>query len=180
MTDSLTIRRADWAQDGPAIVALCWAYRDLLETRMAGFPGLLERYYAKPDYVALMGELPKIHARPKGDILVATRGPDVLGCAMYYPLAMPGLCEIKRIFVAPKARRLSAARHLIEAAERCAAADGHRRMVLDTTVGLYEAIALYEKLGYTPTDPFYDLAPEAAPAIRFFGKDLASQNRASR
>lgn len=176
MTPQITIRRAVWEEDQHAIKALCWAYRDLLETRTARFPGLLDRYYAKPDYTALLERLPQIHARPQGDILLATRGPDdsaVVGCAMYYPLALPGLCEIKRIFVLPQARRLSAARRLVTAAETAAAADGHSRMVLDTMVELHEAIALYHTLGFTPAEPFYDLAPDAAPAIRFFGKDLS-------
>ncbi len=172
-TTSALIRSADWARDGAAVKALCWAYRDLLESRMTGFPGLLDRYYAPPDYTALMEDLPRIHARPQGDILIAERGGTILGCAMYYPLATPGLCEIKRIFVTPEARGAGIATGLVTEAETRAAADGYTRMVLDTMIDLTEAIALYRKLGFTPAEPFYDLAPEAAPAIRFFGKDLA-------
>ena len=172
MTQTLSIRSADWSADEAAIKALCWGYRDVLEERMAEFPGLLDRYYAKADYAALLDTLPTIHARPNGDILVACLGADVVGCAMYYPLAPEGLCEIKRIFVTPSARGFGAAAQLVQRAEASAAADGYNRMVLDTMVALHEAIALYEKLGFAPAEPFYEIDAEVAPAIRFFGKDL--------
>lgn len=172
MTTDLTFRSADWSRDGAAVQALCWAYRDLLESRMGRFPGLLDRYYAKPDYAALMERLPEIHARPTGDILLAEAGGQTVGCAMYYPLNQPGLTEIKRVFVAPEARGMSAGRRLIEATMDAARTDGYTRMVLDTMVDLNEAISLYEKMGFTTAEPFYDISPEAAPAIRFFGIDL--------
>ncbi len=168
----LTIRPAIWEYDGAEIRALCWAYRDLLVERTSGFPGLLDRYYAKADYAALLDDLPRIHARPRGDILVADLGGKVVGSAMYYPLAQPGLTEIKRIFVAPEARGMSAGRALIEDCMRRAVADGYTRMVLDTMIELTEAIRLYEAMGFTPAAPFYDLPDDAAPAIRFFGIDL--------
>lgn len=171
----LTIRPAVWDIDGPAIHALCWAYRDLLVERTSAFPGLLDRYYAKADYAALLDDLPRIHARPKGDIVVAELEAQVVGCAMYYPLAAEGVTEIKRIFVSADARGRSAGRALIEDCMRRAVADGYKRMVLDTMIELTEAIRLYEAMGFTPADPFYDLPEDAASAIRFFGIDLISE-----
>lgn len=172
MSTRVHIRRADWDRDGTAIRDLCWAYRDLLSQRMTAFPDLLELYYARETYAALLDTLPSIHARPRGDILVAEQDGAVIGCAMYYPLKLDGVCEIKRVFVDPKARGQSAGRKLMQAGMERARRDGHTRMVLDTMIALTEAIALYEALGFTPADPLYDVAPEAAPVIRFFGIDL--------
>ena len=168
----LSIRSADRSRDGADVNALCCAYRDVLVESFARFAGLIELYDAKPDYAALLDALPRIHARPKGDILLACLGCKAVGCAMYYPLPEPGLCEIKRVHVAREARGGVAGRKLTEAAMAQAAADGHRRMVLDTIVDLHAAIALYEGLAFTPAASFYDVAPGAAPLIRFFGKDL--------
>ncbi|MEP4195841.1 MAG: GNAT family N-acetyltransferase [Aliishimia sp.] len=168
----LTMRSADWAQDSDTIKDLCWEYHALLDARTKDFPGLIERYYAHDVYAALLEDLPRIHARPKGDIVVAQHSGEIVGCAMYYPLNDTGLCEIKRVFVTPAARGLSAGHALMQTCMQRAAEDGHHRMVLDTMIELTEAIKLYEKLGFTPAEPFYDLAPEVAHAIRFFGHDL--------
>lgn len=159
-------------EDHSELARLCWAYRDLLAERTQSVPGILETYYAKDDYTRLIAELPRIHARPKGNILLAEHSGAIVGCGMYYPLKTPGICEIKRVFVDGSARGLGAARALMAQAMDEARADGYSRMVLDTMVNLTEAIALYEKLGFAPGDPFYDLDPRFAHVIRFFAKDL--------
>ena len=164
--------RAATPDDHAAVGDLCWAYRALLKDRTKAMPEIVETYYAEADYAALIADLPRIHARPKGEILIAENESAVIGCAMYYPLDLPATCEIKRIFVAPEARGLGAARMLVETAMTGAKADGYARMLLDTHVALHEAIALYERLGFSPADPFYDLDPRFADVIRFFGKDL--------
>ncbi len=169
---ALTIRTVVLPADGKDLARLCWAYRDLLIARMPERPEIVEAYYAAEDYGRLIADLPRIHARPRGDILLAEAGGAVLGCAMYYPLGSPGLCEIKRVYVDDAARGLGAGRALMTGAMARAAADGHRRMVLDTMVNLTEAIALYHRLGFAGTDPFYDLDPRFRDDIRFFGRDL--------
>jgi len=159
-------------EDHAALARLCWAYRDLLAERTAIEPLILKTYYAKDDYARLIDDLPRIHAPPKGDILLAEHEGQIIGCAMYYPLAQAGLTEIKRVYVDPSARGLGAGRALFEAAMTGARAAGYDRMVLDTMVALTEAIALYGALGFNPAEPFYELDARFAPYIRFFGKDL--------
>jgi len=159
-------------EDQTELARLCWAYRDLLAERTQSVPDILDTYYAKDDYTRLIADLPRIHARPKGNILLAEQNGAIVGCGMYYPLETPGICEIKRVFVDGNARGLGAARALMAQAMAEARADGYSRMVLDTMINLTEAIALYEKLGFTPGAPFYDLDPRFAHVIRFFAKDL--------
>jgi ribosomal protein S18 acetylase RimI-like enzyme len=59
-----------------------------------------------------------------------------------------GDAEIKRMYVAPGARRRGLARALLAELERTAAAAGRRRMVLETGYAQPEAINLYASSGY--------------------------------
>ena len=171
MTSPMHIRPAT-PDDHADIARLCWAYRDLLVAREGDMPSIVEAYYAKDSYAKLINDLPRIHARPKGDIVLAVLDDDVVGCAMYYPLSMPGVTEIKRVFVDAQARGTGAGRALIEDCMTRARSDGYTRMVLDTAINLPEAIALYHRLGFAPCPPFYD--PDAAfePYLRFFDHSL--------
>lgn len=171
--------RAYQPEDQAVLAQLCWAYRELLAARSRHVPGLVETYYAEPDYARLIEDLPRIHARPRGKILLAEQDSAVIGCAMYYPLEDVGVCEIKRIFVAPEGRGLGAAKALVRTAMIGAAQDGYARMVLDTMTELHEAIALYKRLGFAPGTPFYELDPRFAHVIRFFQIDLPSSRDAT-
>ncbi|MBY5932783.1 GNAT family N-acetyltransferase [Tateyamaria omphalii] len=174
MTD-LTIRTAT-PNDMADVARLCWAYRDLLLDREsgAGLPPMTAAFYPAETYQALIDDLPRIHARPHGDILLADIDGITMGCAMYYPLNDQGVTEIKRVYVDPAARGQRAGRRLIEDAMTRARADGYTRMVLDTMASLTEAIALYERMGFTPCAPYYDeeVAPEFLPHLRCFDHPL--------
>jgi GNAT superfamily N-acetyltransferase len=78
--------------------------------------------------------------------------------------------EIKRMFVAPRARRRGLARRMLAVLERAAAAAGIRRVALNTGPSQPEAVALYEQSGYTPVSPFGHYA-RYSQAL-FFGKAL--------
>ena len=163
----MIVRPANLPDDLNALGALCWAYRDLLITRTTHVPDMVERYYSKFDYATLIADLPRIHARPLGDILVAVIADEIVGCAMYYQHSS-GLCEVKRIFVSNAARGHGAGFKLLDAAKERAARDGHKTMVLDTVHTLVEAIVLYERSGFTPAAPFYDPDPAYVETLRFF------------
>jgi len=166
-----TIRAATPA-DMEDVARLCWAYRALLIEREAGLPPMTAAFYPEDTYRTLIEDLPRIHARPRGDILVADLDGTVIGCAMYYPLALDGVTEIKRVYVDPAARGTGAGRRLIEDAMARARADGYTRMVLDTMAPLTEAIALYQRLGFAPCDPYYDVPPDFLPHLRYFDHPL--------
>jgi len=80
----------------------------------------------------------------------------------------PGVCEIKRMFVAPDARRKGHGRAVLEALERAAREAGFHRIVLDTMGSHTEAMTLYDGSGYARV-PAYNENPYASA---WFAKDL--------
>lgn len=93
----------------------------------------------------------------------------VAGCVMVHPLeALPDAFEIKRLYVAPRARGAGLAARLMASAEAHAKACGARRIVLDTKETMHEARRLYERLGYAEIPRYHD-----RPDIHLFmGKDV--------
>jgi GNAT superfamily N-acetyltransferase len=80
----------------------------------------------------------------------------------------PGVCEIKRMFVTPDARRKGHGRAVLEALERTAREAGFHRIVLDTMGSHTEAMTLYDGSGYARV-PAYNENPYASA---WFAKDL--------
>ncbi|HEY8041958.1 MAG TPA: GNAT family N-acetyltransferase [Polyangiaceae bacterium] len=80
----------------------------------------------------------------------------------------PGVCEIKRMWVAPQARRHGYGRQLLEAIESAAREAGFRRIVLDTLDSHTEAMKLYDSSGYQRV-PRYNENPYTSV---WFAKDL--------
>lgn len=88
--------------------------------------------------------------------------------------------EVKRMYVAPAARRAGLARAMLAHLEDTARASGARVMLLETGMRQPEAITLYESAGYTrvPGFGFY----KDAPLSRCFARSLVlpvGQGRAS-
>ena len=167
----LTVRLTTDEADLEAVRELCRAYRLLLAERIPDRPEILANYYAEADYEALLAALAEKHARPDGAIFVAELDGEIVGCGMTHR-GGPETCEIKRVFTAEAARGHGAARAIFATAMEQAKADGYRIMVLDTMIRLHEAIALYEKLGFTPWEPFYALPEGFEDLVRFYGKAL--------
>ncbi|WP_459614821.1 N-acetyltransferase family protein [Bordetella sp. 2513F-2] len=97
-------------------------------------------------------------------VLVARRGPRIVGTAQLLPSHMPNgrhRAEVAKVLVHPQARRLGIATALMRAVERLAVADGRSLLVLDTVPGT-PAEALYRSLGYRPAGiiPAYAEAAE--------------------
>lgn len=92
---------------------------------------------------------------PRGIFLMAWSGHLPMGCA-----GLKGLgnseAEVKRVWVAPAARRMGLARRLMVEIEARAVALGIRRLMLDTNSTLAEAVALYRKTGWVQIDRFND------------------------
>lgn len=167
------IRPATTAADLAAVRQLCWNYRAFLLGVSEVDAQITGTLYPAPKYTELMDRLATIHARPQGIILLAELDGTPVGCAMSHALD-PATAEIKRLFVAPQARGHGLARKLVSALVAQAADDGFARMVLDTSVNLTAARALYASLGFAARGPYQEIPASALPHLLFFEKPLIS------
>ena len=97
---------------------------------------------------------------PAGRFFVAYLHDEPIGCgAVKHHAGAPA--EIKRMWIAPKARGLGLGRRLLETLEACAVAHGAEVAHIETSAVLTEALALYRSAGWVEvpafnTEPFAD------------------------
>ena len=89
----------------------------------------------------------------RGAFLVATVDGEVVGCGAVRRLNDTD-AEIKRMYVTPSSRGHGTGRALLAALEGEARSLGATRLVLETGERLFEAVALYERSGFTMIPPF--------------------------
>ena len=93
---------------------------------------------------------------PNGRLLCAqTDNGEIVGCVAYHK-HNDQRCEMKRLYVKPEYRKNKAGRLLVDEIIELARQDGYTEMVLDTIKPLQSAIRLYEKVGFTETEPYYN------------------------
>jgi GNAT superfamily N-acetyltransferase len=129
--------------------------RELLDAYVSDLRGRLGEF----DETRGVPAGPDDMAPPSGIFLVGYVDGEAVACGGYK--SRPEGAEIKRMWVAPHARRHGVGRRLLAALEDAARAAGHRRVVLDTSWGHSEALAMYRALGYTEV-PDYNGNPYAA------------------
>jgi ribosomal protein S18 acetylase RimI-like enzyme len=133
-------------------------------TDLADTAGLMRAYIASldvdltyQDVESELADLPGKYAPPNGELWLA-RAPDgrALGCVALRAAALPQTGEMKRLYVDPAARGLGLGPALVAALESEARRLGYRRLVLDTLPSMTAAQALYRRLGFVETAPYYD------------------------
>ena len=124
------------------------------------------------DFAAELATLPGKYAAPAGELLLARdMTGEPLGCVGLRPIAPPGCCEMKRLYVSPQGRGLGLGRALVDAITGEAVRIGYHEMRLDTLPSMVEAITLYGKAGFVPIKPYYD-TPVAGTI--FLGRPLTA------
>ena len=155
-------------EDIAAVRTLCWAYRDFLLAQSDRDRQITETFYPVPKYRDLMAALPEIHAAPEGIMLLAKDAQDIpLGCGMLQPI-LGDSAEIKRVYVTDAARGRGVARSLCTALVAHARAQGHARVLLDTSTSLTAAQSLYARLGFTRRGPYQPIPDSVLPDLLFY------------
>jgi ribosomal protein S18 acetylase RimI-like enzyme len=110
------------------------------------------------DFEEELNALPGDYAAPRGQLLVAMVGDEVLACCALRPLDnvdYSNACEIRRLYVRHSQRGLGLGRRLTEAQMDFARMQGYSCMLLDTLSDMEAARALYEDLGFEEIPPYY-------------------------
>ncbi|WP_363796416.1 GNAT family N-acetyltransferase [Lysobacter firmicutimachus] len=160
---SIDIRPARWPQDLACVRELLREYAQSLDVDLAF-----------QDFENELASLPGQYAPPRGELLIAWRGSQALGCIALRPLAA-GDAEMKRLYVRPQARGEHLGRRLAERACVQARAAGYARLCLDTLPSMAPAQRLYRSLGFAPIAP-YVFNP--VPGTQFLVLDLQERGPA--
>ena len=93
-------------------------------------------------------------AAPEVEFFIAQVDGAAVGCGAIKRFR--DYAEVKRVFVAPRARGLGVARRIIRALQAAASASGLRVLRLETGIHQPDALALFESAGFTRRERFGD------------------------
>jgi carbonic anhydrase len=108
-----------------------------------------------------MASLPGAYAAPQGRLFYAEVDGRPAGCVGVRPLNdSDGVCEMKRLYVAPEERRRGVGAALALAAIKAAKEIGYRKLIIDTLPNMRMAVKLYRELGFTEAPNYYQTPVE--------------------
>lgn len=108
-----------------------------------------------------LATLPGKYAAPSGQILLAQVDGVAVGCVALRAMDKANSAEMKRLYVQPSARGLRLGEQLAVAICDQARQKGYSYIYLDTLTTMPAAVALYEKLGFEPTEAYiYNPLPD--------------------
>ncbi len=99
--------------------------------------------------------MPGKYAKPDGRLLLALDEHAAAGCVAMRKL-VPGIAEMKRLYVRPAFQGSGIGRRLIEMIINEASQSGYSKLRLDThPPKMGKAVRLYESHGFHPIPPYY-------------------------
>jgi len=133
--------------------------------------GVLDEYGLKASHEGVDADLNDIEGNyvARGgafEVVLAADG-RLIGTVGLYPKS-DGVCELRKMYLAPNARGRGLGKQLLERMLERARQLGFRRVELETAGVLVEAIGLYTRYGFRPIDPDH----LAARCDRAFALDL--------
>lgn len=105
------------------------------------------------DFQAELDTLPGKYALPKGNLYLALKEGEPVGCAAFYPLESD-TAEIKRVYVKPSTQGSGLGKALFERVLADAKAAGYKMVRLDSLRRLEKAYQLYLKYGFKEVAPY--------------------------
>ncbi len=103
-----------------------------------------------------MASLPGAYSAPQGRLFFAEIAGQPAGCVGVRPLPdSDGVCEMKRLYVAPEARGLGVGAALAMAAIKFAKEVGYKKLMIDTLPSMRMAVKLYRELGFNEAPAYY-------------------------
>ena len=108
-----------------------------------------------------MASLPGTYTAPEGRLFFAEVDGRPAGCVGVRPLPdSEGVCEMKRLYVAPEERGHGVGAALALAAIKAAKEIGYRKLIIDTLPSMRMAVKLYRELGFTEAPSYYQTPVE--------------------
>ncbi len=95
-----------------------------------------------------LADLPELHGRPGGGIILGLVDGQAAGCVMYHE-ADAGVAEFKRMFVRENGRGHGLGRRMLEHMFEQMIADGYRKVFFSSAAFLTHAKAMYESVGFS-------------------------------
>ncbi|MDP2882518.1 MAG: carbonate dehydratase [Azonexus sp.] len=108
-----------------------------------------------------MASLPGAYIAPQGRLFFAEVDGRPAGCVGVRPLPdSDGVCEMKRLYVAPEERGHGVGAALALKAIKAAKDIGYRKLMIDTLPNMRMAVKLYRELGFTEAPNYYQTPVE--------------------
>lgn len=169
----IAVRLASNEDDTEAARALC---REWLDWHWDNYPSDWpsgDNHPMAPDgFETILKNLPVLHERPLGGILIATVDGKPMGCVMYSD-AGTGTAEFNRMFVSPAGRGHRLGRRLLDAMFDQMTADGYNRVFFSSATFLTHARTMYEDAGFVPMPQPQGLPDEWQDKVYFMKRSLA-------
>ncbi len=174
MSVEARVELAEEPYDGPDAAALVAALNEEINLRYADEVDAWTEEELEEDDQAYLAEVtPDLVTPPNGVFVLARLDGEAVGCGALKPFdRAAGIGEVKRMYVAPHARRRGISRLVLAHLEARAFELGYHRLQLETGTEQPEALALYAADGWTRITPYGRY--KDLPSSVCFGKDLRS------